>query len=602
MAMPTSEATAEVAQPVAHEKPEIIASEHVEEQEQMVTGEMDGFDEPQITSMRARSPPATPTRILSTSEVPTVDRGRSPALSGSVILSNAANAAKKKKKKNKKPTHMSGIVGSVPVHGFTPLDSSAEDSDFSARETPRMLSPLPRLPGFNPSRPQSPGISSLRTQLEALNARSRSTSRQRPVGSETPSSAEGSDAQDDSTEEIVAYDIPLDQDFISNSLDDKVAHKDFDADQLATSVLRKMTAADFTPIRCLGDGAFGTVLLVRQNATGRLFAQKTLAKAALKVHKRVVDRTMSERQILELVNRQPFIVDLYYAFQDRERLYLILQYAEGGELFRQLEMEKFFTEEVAAFYMAEIVLALNFLHKTLGIIYRDLKPENCLLDGDGHLLLTDFGLSKVAVKDVSTPGGSRCNSLGVGTIEYMAPELIRGSDASDFGPGYGIACDWWSLGAMGCDLMTGKPPFGGGSWSKIQQNIVHGKLNLPYFLSPDAKDLLTRLLRKEPRKRLGVGPNDLNIIKKHRFFRKIDWQKLERREMEPPIRPLVTDPALGENFAREFTDRPIDDFITKHNRTLSKSDPFGGFSYVASHSFLEQSLLANLDEAIDDES
>lgn len=155
---------------------------------------------------------------------------------------------------------------------------------------------------------------------------------------------------------------------------------------------------------------------------------------------------------------------------------------------------------------------------------------------------------------------------------------------------------------MGCDLMTGKPPFGGGNWSKIQQNIVHGKLNLPYFLSADAKDLLSRLLRKEPRKRLGVGPNDFNIIKKHRFFRKIDWNKLEKREMEPPIRPLVTDPALGENFAREFTDRPIDEFITQHNRTLSKSDPFGGFSYVASHSFLEQSLLGNLDEAIDDES
>lgn len=439
MASSSSEATADVvAQPIAHHEPKIPASEHVEEQEQMVIGEMDGFEEPQITSMRARSPPATPTRVVSSSEVPTVDRGRSPALSGSVILSNAA---KKKKKKNKKPAHMSGLVGSVPVHGFTPIDSSAEDSDFSARNTPRMLSPLPRLPGFNPSRPQSPGVSSLRTQLEALDARSRSTSRQRPMGSETPSSAEGSDVQDDSTEEIVSYDIPLDQDFISNSLDEKVAHKDFDADQLATSVLRKMTAADFTPIRCLGDGAFGTVLLVKQNATGRLFAQKTLAKAALKVHKRVVDRTMSERQILELVNRQPFIVDLYYAFQDRERLYLILQYAEGGELFRQLEMEKFFSEEIAAFYMAEIVLALNFLHKTLGIIYRDLKPENCLLDADGHLLLTDFGLSKVAVKDVSTPGGSRCNSLGVGTIEYMAPELIRGSDVSDFGPGYGIACD-----------------------------------------------------------------------------------------------------------------------------------------------------------------
>jgi len=565
-----------------------------------ILGPMDGIDEhePQITPMRTRSPPTSPQTIETRDDLTYEDRGRPAAIAGSVILSNAA---KKKRKKHKKPGVANGAGTPLSVHGFTPIDSGAEDSDASSRPTPRVLSPLPRLPGFNPSRPQSPGISSLRAQLEAMDVRSRSTSRKRAIGSDTPSSAEGSDPQDDSTEEMVSYEVNLDQDFVSNSLDEKHDHRGADADQRATSVLRKMTADDFVPIRCLGDGAFGTVLLVRQKATGRLFAQKTLTKATLKVHKRVVDRTMSERQILELVNRQPFIVDLYYAFQDHERLYLILQYAEGGELFRHLELEKFFSEEIASFYMAEIVLALEFLHRTIGVIYRDLKPENCLLDAEGHLLLTDFGLSKVAIKDTSTPGGSRCNSLGVGTIEYMAPELIRGSDLSDFGPGYGIACDWWSLGAMGCDLMTGKPPFGGGNWTKVQQNIMYQKLNLPYFLSPDAKDLLTRLLRKEPKKRLGVGLNDINVIKKHRFFKKIDWQKLERRELEPPLRPLVTDPSLGENFSREFTDRPVDDFVTKHNRKLSKSDPFGGFSYVASHSFLEQSLLADLDEAIDDQ-
>lgn len=575
---------------------EAFARQDISDHDDPVMGTMDGFDEPEITPMRSKpSPPPTPKKEEPAPEPAMEERGRSPVLAGSVILSNAA---KKKKKKNKKPPTINGTTSPLPVHGFTPFDSAAEDSDVSSRQTPRVLSPLPRLPGLGHSRPQSPGVSSLRTQLEALDARSRSTSRRRPMESGTPSTTGGSDDQDDSTEEMVSYELRLEQDFISTSIEEKSELKNHDADQKATSVLRKMTADDFVPLRCLGDGAFGTVLLVRQKATGRLFAQKTLSKASLKVHKRVVDRTMSERQILELVNRQPFIVDLYYAFQDHERLYLILQYAEGGELFRHLELEKFFTEEVAAFYMAEIVMAFDFLHRKIGIIYRDLKPENCLLDGDGHLLLTDFGLSKVAVKDASTPGGSRCNSLGVGTIEYMAPELIRGSMESDFGPGYGIACDWWSLGAMGCDLMTGKPPFGGGSWTKIQQNIMHQKLNLPYFLSPDAKDLLTRLLRKEPKKRLGVGPNDLNIIKKHRFFKKIDWKALERREIEPPIRPLVTDPALGENFSRDFTERSIEDFVTKHKRTMSKSDPFGGFSYVASHSFLEASLLADLDEDV----
>lgn len=580
-------------------QPPVVPALYTDDHDEPVMGAMEGFDEPQITSMRKPSPPTTPKESNLKFETFAEDRGRPTAIAGSVILSNAA---KKKKRKNKKHTQVNGSASPLPVHGFTPIDSGAEDSDASSRPTPRVLSPLPRLPGLlGHSRPQSPGVSGLRAQLEALDVRSRSTSRQRHIGSETPSSTDGSELQDDSTEEMVSYEVTLDQDFISHSVGSKDGLKDADADQRATDVLRKMTADDFTPIRCLGDGAFGTVILVRQKATGRLFAQKTLSKASLKVHKRVVARTMSERQILELVNRQPFIVDLYYAFQDHERLYLILQYAEGGELFRHLELEKFFSEDVAAFYMAEIVLALDFLHREIGVIYRDLKPENCLLDGDGHLLLTDFGLSKVAVKDVSTPGGSRCNSLGVGTIEYMAPELIRGSMESDYGPGYGIACDWWSLGAMGCDLMTGKPPFGGANWTKIQQNIVHGKLNLPYFLSPDAKDLLTRLLRKEPKKRLGVGPNDLNVIKKHRFFKKIDWKALARREVEPPIRPLVTDPSLGENFAREFTDRSIDGFVTKHNRTLSKTDPFGGFSYVASQSFLEESLLTDLhEEALED--
>ncbi|KIV95177.1 hypothetical protein PV10_02858 [Exophiala mesophila] len=574
--------------------------------------------EPEITPIRSKSPPVTPAKAISAGERKPgsatdldQERGREES-KGSVILSTAA--AKRKKKKNHKAKAERALN---TVRGFTPIDSGAEDSDASHSGSPRVLSPIPRLPalaGASPGlRPQSPGISSLKAQLDALNSRSQSRETSRCRGnleSEATSSAASAASDtpaEEVTEDMVSYDIPIDQDFVSQSMADTdpslASVSTLNADQRATSMLtRKMTAADFTPIRCLGDGAFGTVLLVRQNATGRLFAQKQLTKAFLKVHKKRIESTMSERSILELVTRHPFVVNLYYAFQDHEKLYLILEYASGGELFRHLEMEKFFSEEVAAFYIAEIVLALDYLHNTVGVIYRDLKPENCLLDAEGHLLLTDFGLSKVAVQDPSTPGGSRCNSLGVGTIEYMAPEIIRGSDISDWGPGYGKACDWWSLGAMACDLMTGKPPFGGGNWTKIQQNIMHQKLNLPYFLSPDAKDLLSRLLRKEPRKRLGVGPHDINVIKKHRFFRKIDWKKLEARQLEPPIQPLVTNPELAENFSKEFTERALDAAtIRRHSRTLSKSDPFGGFSYVASHSFLEESMLLEADEtAIED--
>jgi len=231
----------------------------------------------------------------------------------------------------------------------------------------------------------------------------------------------------------------------------------------------------------------------------------------------------------------------------------------------------------------------------LGVVYRDLKPENCLLDADGHLLLTDFGLSKVAVDE-----DDRCNSI-LGTVEYMAPEVVEGKK-------YSFAVDWWSFGALGFDLLTGGPPFQGNNHAKIQEKIVKSKLVMPYFLGPDAKDLLTRLLRKDPTKRLGANmPKDLGIMKKHRFFRKIDWKLLATRELEAPIQPLVTDPELAENFSAEFTDLPLSPVVERGEldawggrgddeddptspldlETPASSNPFRGFSYVASSSLLE---------------
>lgn len=341
---------------------------------------------------------------------------------------------------------------------------------------------------------------------------------------------------------------------------------------------QKMTADDFEPLRCLGKGTYGTVLLVKQRTTGRLFAQKQFKKASLVVHKKLVEQTKTERQILESVNRHPFVVKLFYAFQDQEKLYLILEYGQGGELFTHLNTEKMFSEPTAAFYMAEMVLALSHLHTTLGVVYRDLKPENCLLDSEGHLLLTDFGLSKVAVES------EECNSM-LGTVEYMAPEVIQGKK-------YGRSVDWWSLGALGYDLMTGNPPFRGGNNAKIQENIVKQKLIMPYFLTAEAKDLLTRLLRKDPAKRLGSNmPKDLDTIKKHRFFRKIDWKKLAAREIEPPIQPMITDPELAENFAPEFTELNLSPVVSRFEERYAAAhandDLFGGFSFVASNSLLD---------------
>jgi serine/threonine protein kinase len=529
------------------------------------------------------------------------------------------------------------------VRGFngTPVASGDEDSDCCP--TPGYKSPVKRAkkphiikdvvsencsPVLKPvaSPPGVGGIARLRMQLDALSlttdpsatapssrttSLTRSESLRSPPASDTTTSSgrkdsresgrnaagyksgsgSGSNTDDESASVgCTRYEINLESDFASEA-DGQGRGNLIGAPEDASSPPRKMTAADFEPLRCLGKGTFGTVLLVKQRSTGRLYAQKQFKKASLIVGKKLVEQTKTERQILESVNRHPFVVKLYYAFQDQEKLYLILEYGQGGELFTHLNTEKMFPEPTAAFYMAEMVLALTHLHDNLGVVYRDLKPENCLLDAEGHLLLTDFGLSKVAVDP------DACNSM-LGTVEYMAPEVIQGKK-------YGKAVDWWSLGALGFDLMTGTAPFRGPNHAKIQDNIVRQKLVLPYFLSADAKDLLTRLLRKDPTKRLGYNmPKDLAAIKKHRFFRKIDWAKLAARELEPPIQPLITDPELAENFAPEFTELSLSPVVSRFDdadgpwaaagagsardaAAINKDDPFGGFSFVASRSLLE---------------
>ncbi|XMA10866.1 hypothetical protein WAI453_003657 [Rhynchosporium graminicola] len=487
------------------------------------------------------------------------------------------------------------------VRGFnTPtIGSGDEDSDYGPR-TPSRRHQIQDVVSANSSpmlRSTSTsamgGISKMKLQLETLNldndsrnssfVRSKRQLRSQPQSSTGTNTSDG--YSDDDTSDITSYEVPLESDFISESVAEKPLYGAIEGGLVQDTSARKMTAADFDPLRCLGKGTFGTVLLVKQQSTGRLYAQKQFKKASLTVHKRLIEQTKTERSILESVNRHPFVVKLFYAFQDHEKLYLILEYAQGGELFTHLAQERMFTEPVAAFYMAEMVLALEHLHRNLGVIYRDLKPENCLLDTDGHLLLTDFGLSKVAVDE-----NDKCNSL-LGTVEYMAPEVILGQK-------YGMAVDWWSFGALGFDLLTGAPPFQGQNHAKIQERIVKQKLVMPYFLGSDAKDLLTRLLRKEPNKRLGSNmPKDMQIIKKHRFFRKIDWKKLARREIEPPITPLITDPELAENFSADFTELALSPVLTSidkkpWNSIVEKEkdeNPFGGFSYVASQSLLDGS-------------
>jgi serine/threonine-protein kinase Psk1 len=498
-------------------------------------------------------------------------------------------AAKKKKRKGQMKPAAPAVQ---TIRGFqTPVTSGDEFDSLSAASTPRLLPKAMDVASITSSpamRPLTPGgISALKLQLDTLSIGER-TPRGSPTGARSLSmrrtgSTEGSEADRSERSEMDTYEVPLQHDFVSPEITSKPITGAIEGGLRHDTMARKMTAEDFEPLTCLGKGAFGTVLLVKQKATGRLYAQKQFKKASLVVHKRLVEQTKTERHILESVNQHPFVVKLFYAFQDHEKLYLILEYGQGGELFHHLAMERMFSEETAAFYMAEMVLALDHLHRDLGVIYRDLKPENCLLDADGHLLLTDFGLSKVAVDEEE-----RTNSI-LGTVDYMAPEVVQGHD-------YGMAVDWWSLGALGYDMLTGSPPFTGNNNAKIQEKIVKSKLNLPFFLGPDAKDLMVRLLRKDPKKRLGANmPKDLQTIKNHRFFRKIDWKKLAKRELEPPIMPLVTDPELAENFSPEFTDLAISPVLGRKmsfaESMTDEKNPFGGFSFVASESLLDSEMV-----------
>ncbi|KAL3469237.1 kinase-like domain-containing protein [Aspergillus californicus] len=533
---------------------------------------------------------------------------------------NPLSAKGNRRKKKKKQPQVQAPPAITTVRGFTPRESGDEDSDFSATSSydpsSRPRAPTNSSNGASPMLQPAPGggISALRLQLDSMNISGNSPRRKAAADglySATPSNASVY-SDSDETEILTTYEVPLEHDYVSadavaeEEKQDEQAQKVLSTQDVRNQLCRKMTADDFEPLLCLGKGSFGTVLLVRHVLTGKLYAQKQFKKASLTVHKKLVEQTKTERAILESVNRHPFVVKLFYAFQDHEKLYLILEYADGGELFTHLAMERMFEEDAAAFYMAEMVLALEHLHQTVGVIYRDLKPENCLLDHEGHLLLTDFGLSKIALGD-----DDRCNS-SLGTIEYMAPEVIQGKP-------YGKACDWWSLGALGYDLLTGSPPFKANNHSKLQEKILKQKLALPYYLGPDAKDLLIRLLRKEPSKRLGYHmPKDIQTIKSHRFFRKVDWRALESRVLTPPIIPVVTDPALAENFSTDFTTLPLSPvegpaFFEEHYKRQTQgsgsrvgmstsaghngmdigSNPFGGFSFVAPSSLLDHGRAGN---------
>jgi serum/glucocorticoid-regulated kinase 2 len=252
----------------------------------------------------------------------------------------------------------------------------------------------------------------------------------------------------------------------------------------------------------------------------QLFAMKILRKTHL-VKRRQVERTRTERRVLSVVNH-PFIMKLHYAFQSPDKLYLVLDYCPGGELFFHLSRFRRFPERVARFYSAELLLAIGHLHKR-GIIYRDLKPENVLLDADGHVKLGDFGLAKAGIQHPLEGAMSMC-----GTPEYMAPEILAQQ-------GHGFCVDYWGLGMLVYEMMTGLPPWYTTDRTKLFKRLKSAPLDIPSYFSASSADCVSALLERNPRRRLGV--TGIRPAMEHDFFRNISWRSLYARLVEPPIRP-----------------------------------------------------------------
>jgi serine/threonine protein kinase len=331
---------------------------------------------------------------------------------------------------------------------------------------------------------------------------------------------------------------------------------------LETTDKKKVSQEDFELLAVIGRGSFGKVMQVKHRATGQIYAMKIMRKDMI-VAKNQITHTKDEKTVLQKI-KHAFIVNLHFAFQTKDKLYLILDYVNGGELFFHLKKSGKFSEERVKFYSAEIASALIHLHKA-GIIYRDLKPENLLLDIKGHVVITDFGLAKEVMDDGT--------HTFCGTPEYLAPEVLKGEVHS-------YPVDWWSLGTLMYEMMTGLPPFYSEVLSEMYQNIVAGDLVFPSDMSDEACDLLAGFLDRDPSTRLGGDE-----VKQHPFFEDVDWEALDRREVEPPWKPPVkgaSDTGMIDNY---FLQELAADTPSKKS-TLSQFndedvDMFDGFTYEA---------------------
>ena len=316
---------------------------------------------------------------------------------------------------------------------------------------------------------------------------------------------------------------------------------------------KKVKLEDFKFIRLIGIGSYGKIYVASKKSSNKLYAIKILNKKNI-YNPTEKQNIRTERAVLAKLNH-PFIMKLYYAFQTKGSLYFITEFMHGGELNYHIYKEKnnYFSEEKARFYAAEIIIAINYLHMN-NCIYRDLKPENVLIDKDGHIKLIDFGLSKLCE-------GFPCKTRTLcGTPEYLAPEVL-------FQDEYGIEVDWWSLGVIIYEMLSGYLPFKVIPSEKISKNIYKKRIKIFKHFSKNAENLIKRLLEYNPKKRLKYKE-----IISHPFFKGTNWEKIERLETNPPFIPEINEDNLFEYFDSE---KDLYDEYTAHekrNKTLNDND------------------------------
>jgi len=299
---------------------------------------------------------------------------------------------------------------------------------------------------------------------------------------------------------------------------------------------KKLGLQDFTMLRVIGRGSFGKVYLVKKKDNKKIYALKSLKKEDV-LKRNQIENAMTEKNVMQKASHE-FIVSLKYSFQNERNLYLVMDFMPGGELFMHLKRMKKFEEDIARFYASEVVLAIEYLHETLDIVYRDLKPENVLLDAEGHIKLTDFGLSKTMKLSYSF----------CGTPEYLAPEILLGQ-------GHSKEVDWWSLGCLIYEMLAGYPPFQNKNRKQLYQDILKNDPLFPEYFSANAKSLLKKLLVSDPNERL--GHKSLDDIKNHPFFAKTNWQDLLQKKNKGPIIPEFKSPSDLNNFDKKCLQEPL---------------------------------------------